>query len=888
MELPKNYCPESVEDRIFKMWMEEGHFHCEPNSNLEPFTIVIPPPNVTGVLHMGHALNNTIQDILIRKARLDGKNVKWVVGTDHAGIATQNVVERKLKQEGKTRHDVGREKFLETVWAWKKEHGDTIISQLKKMGCSCDYSQERFTLDPGLANAVKICFVTLFEKNLIYRGDRMIHWCPRCLTALADEEAEHHEIQGNLWTLQYPFVEGSGFVSVATTRPETLLGDTAVAVNPQDLRFAHWIGKKVRVPFVEREIPIIADAFVDPKFGTGMVKVTPAHDPNDYDMGTRHSLPLVNVMTDAGMMNENAGPYQGMDRFACRKKIVADLKERGQLEKIESHAMAIRKCYRCDTIVEPKVSKQWFVKMKPLADRALEDFQKGGLQFYPERFRNIYTHWLENIKDWCISRQIWWGHQIPAWHCTQCSALTVTIEHNPSACSHCGHSALQQDPDVLDTWFSSWLWPFSTLGWPEQTKDLQYFYPTHILATAQEIIFFWVARMVMAGFEFTGRSPFKEVYIHGTVRDESGRKMSKSLGNVIDPLKIIKDFGADALRFSLMVVASRGNDVFLSDKKFEIGRNFATKIWNAFRFLWIYLGEQKINTHDYQKFAPLFSNDDRLILRKTEELLFETHHSIAEFRFNDTALTLYDFFWKSFCDRYIESTKFILQQEGRSEDKNRILAILLHVLSRFLIAAHPIIPFITEELWQILRTIDPLLPSLLATSQYPQCSELPPTSPAILFTEQKYELITAIRHLKKNLNLPNSAEVSLIIQAEPAQKYFLESEKISIQKLARVSKIELVEQFMPSRALPSEVTPLGTLFLELSKETMDLEGEKKRIQTKEIELLAFIGTVNRKLENEKFIQNANPEIIEKEKNKLATAHEDLNKLRALAHFFENA
>lgn len=878
MELPTTYNPKTVEDRIFKMWMEDGHFHCESNSGLEPFTIVIPPPNVTGVLHMGHALNNTIQDILIRKARLDGKNVKWVVGTDHAGIATQNVVERKLKKEGKTRHDLGREKFLKEVWAWKEEHGSTILNQLKKMGCSCDYSQERFTMDSGLANAVKICFVKLFEKKLIYRGDRMIHWCPRCLTALSDEEAEHHDTQGNLWTFHYPFLDGSGTIQVATTRPETLLGDTAVAVNSQDPRYVNWIGKKVRVPFVEREIPIIADDFVDPKFGTGMVKVTPAHDPNDYLMGERHSLALVNVLTDAGLMNENAGPYRGMDRFECRKKIVADLKERGQLEKVEHHAMSLRKCYRCDTVVEPRISKQWFVKMKPLADRAFEDFQKGGLHFYPERFQNIYTHWLENIKDWCISRQIWWGHQIPAWHCAQCLELTVTIEEKPVNCLHCGSVNLRQDTDVLDTWFSSWLWPFSTLGWPEQTKDLQYFYPTNILATAQEIIFFWVARMVMAGFEFTGKSPFKEVYIHGTVRDESGRKMSKSLGNVIDPLKIIQDFGADALRFSLMVVASRGNDVFISDKKFEIGRNFATKIWNAFRFLWMHLGDKKIAVTDHQKFTPHFSNDDRLILRKTDELLLEVHRSIAEFRFNDTALSLYDFFWKSFCDRYIESAKFYLQQKEPSENQDRVLTILFHVLSRFLIAAHPIIPFITEELWQILKKIDPFLSPLLATSKYPEISVLSAASPEITFTEQKYELITAIRHLKKNFHLQTSAEVALIIKAEPTQKQFLESEKASIQKLVRASKIEIFEQFTPTTTMPSEVTPLGTVFMELSKEHMDIEGEKKRIQEKMNTLSKLIDTLNTKLGNEKFIQNAKSEIIEKEKEKLAIAREELSKL----------
>ena len=888
MELSKIYNPCEVEDRIFKMWTEDGYFHTESDSNQNPFTIVIPPPNVTGVLHMGHALNDTIQDILIRKARMDGHNTRWVVGTDHAGIATQNVVERKLKEKKLTRHDLGREKFLDEVWKWKDLHGSTIINQLKKLGCSCDFEHERFTMDKGLAFAVRKCFVQLYEKGLVYRGEHIINWCPRCHTALSDEEAEHHDQEGSLYTFQYPYEDGSGFITVATTRPETLLGDTAVAVSPEDPRYRHLVGKKVVVPFVKRKIPIIADEWVDPAFGTGMVKVTPAHDPNDYEIGKRNNLEIINVMTPSGLMNEHAAVYQGMDRFECRKKILEDLKAKGLLLKVDTHAMAIRKCYRCATVVEPRISKQWFVRMKPLAEKALHEFYEHKRpRFTPQRFENIYVRWLEGIRDWCISRQIWWGHQIPVWYCEDCEGTTVSLEDSVKQCSKCGSSKVKQEEDVLDTWFSSWLWPFSTLGWPEKTADLDYFYPTQILVTAQEIIFFWVARMVMSGLEFTGKCPFQDVYIHGTVRDESGLKMSKSYGNVIDPLKIIEQFGSDSLRFSLMMVSSRGNDIYISDKKFEIGRNFATKIWNASRFMLMNMGERKLKVYDYVKYQDSFSPDDRLILRKTEEMIIEVDKTIKEFRFNDASLCLYEFFWTSFCDRYIESVKPYFSEQGQNNERS--VAVLFHVLSQFLKCAHPVIPFITEELWQILRQIDPELSLLLASARYPEIKTLAPAEPLLQYTESKYEVIKSARNLRKQFNLAPSAEVNFIIKTEDESKRsFLTIEVSAISRHIKAASLKIDPGFKPLHPMPSEVTPLGVIYMELDKSYIDFEKEKVRIQKKIDEANRVLENISKKINNEKFVANAAPAIVEAEKVKYGEMQDELAKLKDILNFYSES
>jgi len=882
-ELSKNYSSSDTEDKIFSLWEQDGYFHIEPDGDKEAYSIVIPPPNVTGVLHMGHALNATIQDIMIRKSRMDGFNVKWVAGTDHAGIATQNVVERKLKKENITRYDLGREKFLEEVWKWKEEHGGVIINQLKKLGASCDYEDERFTMDKGLALAVRECFVRLYEKKLIYRGNRIIHWCPRCLTALSDEEAEHFDTKGKLYTLHYHFKDEDGHIAIATTRPETLLGDTAVAVNPDDERFKNLIGKKVIVPFVNREIPIIADDFVDPEFGTGLVKVTPAHDPNDFEMGLRHDLEQIAVIDNHGIMNENAGPYKNQDRFVCRKQIIKDLQELEQLESIDDHDMAIRKCYRCATIIEPLISKQWFVKMKPMADKALKEFQSGKPEFYPKRFGNIYKSWLTGIRDWCISRQIWWGHQIPVWYCEDCSEMTVSINEHITNCSHCDSKNIKQDTDVLDTWFSSWLWPLSTLGWPEKTKELAFYYPTNILVTAQEIIFFWVARMVMAGLEFNESYPFEQVYIHGTVRDDAGLKMSKSYGNVIDPLKIINEFGADALRFSLMIVSSRGNDIYISDKKFEIGRNFATKIWNASRFLLSNLENSKLTVDSYKSFEHSFSHDDKLILYKTQELINSVDETIKELKFNDTALCLYEFFKTYFCDRYIESVKSYLYEE--SENSERSLSILYFVLTRFFLCVHPVMPFISEELWQILREIDPALDKLIAKAKFPEVTKLSKMDKVLLHTEEKYELLKAGRNLKKAFNISPKVKVAYIIKTKEDKSDFLKEEVRSISQALKASAIKIVEHLEGDSPMPSEITPLGTIFMVLDKEMIDFESEKKRVNKKIEALDKFIGATSKKLSNEKFLQNAKPEVVEEAKEKFAKTEEEKEKLLSSLKFF---
>jgi len=882
-ELSKNYSSTDTEDKIFSLWEEDGYFHVNPDEDNKAYSIVIPPPNVTGVLHMGHALNATIQDIMIRKARMDGFNVKWVTGTDHAGIATQNVVERKLKKENITRHDLGREKFLKEVWKWKEEHGGVIINQLKKLGASCDYQDERFTMDEGLALAVRECFVRLYEKKLIYRGNRIIHWCPRCLTALSDEEAEHFDTEGKLYTLYYRFKDGDGHIAIATTRPETLLGDTAVAVNPDDEKFKDLIGKKVIVPFVDREILIIADDFVDPEFGTGLVKVTPAHDPNDFEMGQRHNLEQIVVIDNHGIMNENAGKYKGLDRFECRKQIVQDLEVLEQLESIDAHDMAIRKCYRCSTIIEPLISKQWFVKMKPMADNALKAFHSGSPEFYPERFGNIYKSWLTGIRDWCISRQIWWGHQIPVWYCEECSEMTVSRSEHVKECSHCGSENIKQDADVLDTWFSSWLWPLSTLGWPEKTKELEFYYPTNILVTAQEIIFFWVARMVMAGLEFNETHPFHKVYIHGTVRDDNGLKMSKSYGNVIDPLKIINEFGADALRFSLMIVSSRGNDIYISDKKFEIGRNFATKIWNASRFLLSNLENSELTVDSYKLFESSFSHDDKLILYKTQELINFVDKTIKDLKFNDTALCLYEFFKTYFCDRYIESVKKYLFED--SKDKERSLSILYFVLTRFLLCVHPVMPFISEELWQILREIDPSLYKLIAKARFPEVTELLEMDKVLLYTEEKYELLKAGRNLKKEFNISSKVKVAYIIKSSEDKIDFLRDEVESISKALKSSSIKVVEHLDLESPMPSEITPLGTIFMVLDKDMIDFDAEKKRLMKKIETLDKFINGVSKKLGNENFLKNAKAEVVEKEKKKFVKTKEEREKLLLSLKFF---
>ncbi len=706
MALGKVYDPHATEERWYRYWLDGGFFHAEVDKNKEPFCIVIPPPNVTGQLHLGHALDNTLQDILIRWQRMSGKNAVWIPGTDHAGIATQIKVEEELAREGKTRYDIGREGFLERVWQWKEHYGNRIIDQLKDLGASCDWERQRFTMDDGCSRAVREVFVRLYEKGLIYQGYYIINWCPRCQTALSDIEVEHQDQAGKLWQIRYPLTDGSGELVVATTRPETMLGDTAVAVHPEDPRYSELVGKELELPLVGRRIPIIADEYVDPSFGTGAVKVTPAHDPNDFAMGERHELQQIVVIDTEGKMNEHAGPYLGLDRFECREKLVADLDAAGFLVGIEEHQHAVGSCSRCNTTVEPYLSKQWFVKMKPLAEPAIEAVREGRVEFIPSRFSKLYLSWVENVRDWCISRQLWWGHRIPVWYCQDCHEVIVTRE-DPTQCTACGSQNLEQDPDVLDTWFSSALWPFSTLGWPQETPELAHFYPTSVLVTGFDIIYFWVARMVFMGLEFMGEVPFHKVYIHGLLRDGQGRKMSKSLGNGIDPSEVIAQYGADTLRFSLVTGTAPGNDMRFYSEKIEGARNFANKIWNAARFALMNLEDFQPQSDEWEH-LPL-ELADRWIRSRYRKALTELEGWLERFELGEAARVLHDFIWNELCDWYLELAKPRLYGRQGEEPRRSAQYVLWYVLKGTLELLHPYMPFITEEIWQQLPHDGPAL-----------------------------------------------------------------------------------------------------------------------------------------------------------------------------------
>jgi len=886
MDIPSKYNPKETEDKWYSSWLEKGYFHADPAKGGKPFTIVIPPPNITGILHMGHALNNSIQDILIRWKRMQGFNALWMPGTDHAGIATQNVVERRLAKEGKNRKQLGREKFLEEVWKWRDEYGSTIISQLKKMGCSCDWDRTRFTMDEGLSDAVKEVFVRLYEKGLIYRGSYIINWCPRCQTALSDEESEHEELKGLIYYIKYPVKEG-GFVTVATTRPETMLGDTAVAINPKDKRYKKLHGKTVILPILNREIKIITDEYVDPKFGTGVVKITPAHDPNDFLIGQKHGLPSINVMNDDATMNENAGEYKGQDRFECREALLEDLKELGLLEKTEAHINAVGHCYRCHTIVEPRVSPQWFVKMKPLAEKAIEVVEKGEIKFVPSRWGKVYLEWMRNIRDWCISRQIWWGHRLPVWYCGKCLTKSEKQEARskkqegiiisktaPEKCPVCGNTNLEQDPDVLDTWFSSWLWPISTMGWPKETPELDFYYPTDVLVTAQEIIFFWVARMIMAGLEFKGKIPFSTVYIHGTVRDETGRKMSKSLGNVIDPLEIINDYGADALRFSIISITSQGQDVFLSKHKFETGRNFTNKIWNASRFLMMNLeGREDLGGLPPQK---EWSNDDWYIIGKLQALIKDVTKNIGSYRFKEASQGLYEFFWKDFCDKYIEVAKPYLYgtDEKAKRNKQDILYFILEASMRLM---HPFMPFITADIWQRLG----LKRESIMIAEWPVFNKKYYKKEKVQLGDDKFELINRGRSLRSEYNIEPSAKVDFFIKPHGAK--FPEEDKVAIEKLMGAGTLVIDPDFKPSGPMPSSVSASGTVYMSLKG--VDIEKEKERIR-KELETAdREIESVARKLENKQFCERAPEAVVQKERDKKEEFLEKKKKLLVLGQMF---
>ncbi|MFP4014209.1 MAG: valine--tRNA ligase [Chitinispirillaceae bacterium] len=866
--MEKQYNPSIVEDRWYAYWMEKKFFHADENSAKPKYSIVIPPPNVTGVLHMGHALNNTIQDILIRYKRMTAHEAMWMPGTDHAGIATQNVVERRLSKEGKTRYDLGREAFVEEVWKWKKEYHATITNQLKKLGSSCDWDRERFTMDEGLSRAVKKVFVQLYNEGLIYKGKYIINWCPRCKTALSDEEAEHKELQGKLYHLRYPYADGSGYVIVATTRPETMLGDTAVAVNPADERYKDITGKLIRLPLADREIPFIIDDYVDKEFGTGAVKVTPAHDPNDFAMGQRHQLEPIVIMDETGHMT---GPipekYQGMDRFACRKALIEDLIALELVEEIEEHTHAVGHCYRCHTVVEPYYSDQWFVKMKPLAGPALKAALDDDVRFYPARWKKTYVEWMENIRDWCISRQIWWGHRIPVWYC-ECGEIIVS-EETPDKCPKCSSSELEQDSDVLDTWFSSWLWPFSTMGWPEKTKVLEKFYPTDTLTTAPEILFFWVARMIMAGFHFTGKLPFTDVVLHGTVRDKSGRKMSKSLGNSIDPLEVIPVYGADALRFSMVMITAQGADVFLGKDTFDIGRNFANKLWNASRFL---IGNIK-EPVSFDSLPPMerFKAEDKWIMSKLQHLIKNMNEAIDSYKLNEACHLMYDFAWHEFCDWYVEAKKADFYQEDDPQRRDDALALSGYVLASILKLLHPIMPFLTEEIWSHLRS-KVTFPQILdcesiMVSSYPAFrKELVDDD-----TESKFdflkEVIVALRTIRSENNVPpDKTGTATIVSVDQSTTEWLQSQVSVINQFVRLSQTTVGMQAQKPGFAGSAVVRGNQIFISLEG-LIDKQVEIDRL-TRELERLKGMAAGTKKrLENDNFVSRAPVNVVEKEKEK---------------------
>ena len=900
-DIPTRYNPKETEDKWYSYWTEKELFHADPNNEGKPYTIVIPPPNITGVLHMGHALNNTIQDILIRWKKMQGFNSLWMPGTDHAGIATQNVVERMLKKKGTSRQEVGREKFLEYVWNWRDEYGSTIINQLKRLGYSCDWQRTRFTMDPGLSQAVQDVFIRLFEKGLIYRGNYIINWCPRCQTALSDEESEHKDLKGYLYYIKYPLKKPTAehqHITVATTRPETMLGDTAVAVNPQDERYKFLHGKTVILPLLDRELKVVVDDYVDPEFGTGIVKITPAHDPNDFLVAQRHNLPVLNVLNKDATLNDNAGPYSGQDRFECREALLVDLRDRKLLEKTKAHDYAIGHCYRCHTIVEPRVSRQWFVKMKPLAEPAIKAVEQGKIKFYPKRWEKVYLEWMYNIRDWCISRQIWWGHRIPVWYCPQCQTDKtenrnlkpgscnegfVVAKTKPLKCPKCGNKDLVQDQDVLDTWFSSWLWPFSTLGWPNETKELKFYYPTNVLVTAQEIIFFWVARMIMAGLEFIGEVPFSEVYIHGTVRDETGTKMSKSLGNVIDPLEIIEEYGADALRFSIISITAQGQDVFLSRHRFETGRNFCNKIWNASRFLLTNL-EANADLGELpakNKWVP----DDWFIIGKLQKITKDISINLKDYRFKEAIGNIYDFFWHDLCDKYIEVAKPVLYGEDE-ELKKAKQQIIFYVLERTLRILHPFMPFISEDIWQRLQQlkVKPDADSIMETA-WPEFEKEYLDEKLVIQTAEKFELVRAGRSLRSEYNISPAKKINFFIQPRTKEevKYLL-ADNVSISKLLVSEAVVIDNKFKPVEPMPAEVTACGTIYMSL--QGVDKSKEKQRLEKELIKVEKELVFIDNKLNNKKFISRAPKEVVEKERDKKKEIEEKLKKIRINFNIFK--
>ncbi|MDR3766263.1 MAG: valine--tRNA ligase [Butyricicoccus sp.] len=867
-ELPKTYDPSVVEEKLYKFWNDSGFFNAEVDETKKPFTIVIPPPNVTGQLHMGHAFDETLQDILIRFKRMQGYSALWMPGTDHAGIATQIKVEENLrKEEGLTRYDLGREKFLERVWDWKHQYGSRIIEQLKKLGSSCDWRRERFTIDEGCSKAVKEVFVNLYEKGLIYKGHRIINWCPHCATALSDAEVEYETQPGKLWHIRYPLADGSGELVVATTRPETFMGDTGVAVNPNDERYKHLIGKTCILPIMNREIPIFGDDYVDMEFGTGCVKVTPCHDPNDFEMGQRHNLEQILVFNEDATVNENGGKYQGMDRYECRKAVIKDLEEGGYLVKIEDHEHNVGTCYRCGTTVEPMTSAQWFVKMAPLAKPAMEVVKDGRVKFVPERFSKTYLRWMENVHDWCISRQLWWGHRIPAYYCDDCGEMTVS-RTDVTVCPKCGGTHVHQEEDVLDTWFSSALWPFSTLGWPDKTPELDYFYPTSVLVTGYDIIFFWVARMIFSGLEQMHEEPFKTVYIHGLVRDAQGRKMSKSLGNGIDPLEIIDQYGADALRFTLVTGNSPGNDMRFSTEKVESSRNFANKIWNASRFIPMNL------TIDKAELPETLALEDKWILSKYNDLVAAVTENIDKYELGLAVQKLYDFIWDNFCDWYIEIVKPRLQNKDDKASNEGAQKVLCYVLSHTMQLLHPFMPFITETIWQAL----PHEGASVMVSKWPEYDEKLHFATEADQVETMMDTIRAIRARRAEMNVPPSKKAQVILLTDDRAAY--EAGSLFFAKLAYASDIEFVDT-APANvdSMVSVVTKGAQVYMPMG-ELVDFAKERARLTKEKAKVQKDIDFVMKKLNNPGFVNKAPEAVIAQEREKAAKYQELMEKLDA--------
>lgn len=847
-ELAKTYDPQEVEDRIYDFWLNGGYFHATVDPEKKPYTIVIPPPNITGQLHMGHAMDETLQDILIRWRRMQGYSALWLPGTDHASIATEAKIVEAMRQEGLTKEDLGREKFLERAWAWKEKYGGRIVEQLKKLGSSCDWERERFTMDEGCNKAVREVFVRLYNKGLIYRGERIINWCPHCKTSISDAEVEFAEKDGNFWHIRYPFKDGSGYLELATTRPETMLGDTAVAVHPDDPRYKDIVGKMLILPLVGREIPVIADTYVEQDFGTGVVKITPAHDPNDFEVGLRHNLEIINVMNDDGSINENGGKFAGMPGLEARKQIVKELEEQGFLVRIEPIKHNVGSCYRCHTVVEPRVSKQWFVKMEPLAKPAIECVRDGRVRFIPERMEKIYFNWMENIKDWCISRQLWWGHRIPAWYCEDCGEMIVAMDA-PHTCPKCGSEKLHQDEDTLDTWFSSALWPFSTLGWPDQTEDLKYFYPTDTLVTGYDIIFFWVARMIFSGMEHMGEPPFKTVFIHGLIRDAQGRKMSKSLGNGIDPLEVIAQYGADALRFTLVTGNSPGNDLRFSQEKVEASRNFANKIWNASRFILMNIDGQDVPNQLPEKLAL----EDKWIVNQFNQVVKEVTDNLEHFEIGIAVQKLYDFLWDELCDWYIEIAKIRLQSSDE-EAAQTARQVLVWVMTGTLQLLHPFMPYITEEIWQSL----PHEGESIMVSKWPVYEEAHCFQQAASDMQSIMDVIRAVRNRRSEMNVPPSRKTHLYI-ATAAEKVFQEGAPI-IERLAFANGVEIGPAFEIEGAV-NIVTSGAKAYIPMD-ELVDKKAELARL-TKELESAQKqYATTQQKLSNEKFLSKAPENVVE--------------------------